>query len=163
MNSNVTYFFGLLLAVILQVLLFNHLPLLGGIVFVYLIGLMKMPYVYNRNFQVVLGFLIGLLVDIFTNTHGMHSLAGCTIMLLRNPILRLYNKDINISSVNIPSIGIQDYTRFAITIIVVHVLLLYFIEAFTLFNFSVIIIKVLISVVLTWIFAMILEFATMKR
>ncbi len=164
MNTYVSYFLGLLLAVMLQVLLFNHLPLYGGVVFVYVVALVKMPLNVNRNVQIVIGFLIGFLIDMFTNTHGMHSLTACTLMLFRDPILHLYvGKEISYNEVNMSSMGIQQFTRFAITIFAIHALLLYFIEAFTLFNFTVILFKILVSVILTWLFALIWDFSTMKK
>lgn len=153
------------MAVALQVLLFNHLSLFGGVVFVYVVALLKMPIKVNRIVQIVTGFVVGLLIDVFANTHGMHALTAVTLMFLRDPILHLYidDSDMKYEKVNFSRLGSQHYMRYAITIIAAHALLLYFIEAFTIFNFFVIFVKALVSIALTWCFAMIWEFSTLKK
>ena len=50
--SILLYFFWLLLAVVLQVLLFNHLSFFGGVALVYIIALMKAPVEINRVLQI---------------------------------------------------------------------------------------------------------------
>lgn len=164
MNNNVTFALGLLLAVVLQVLLFNHLSLFGGVVFVYMLALMKMPLHVNQIVQIILGFLVGLIIDIFCNTHGMHALSACTVMLFRDKLFHLYaGTDIKYDDVNASRMGVSHYMRFAVTIFAFHALLIYFIEAFTLFNFFVIITKALISILLSWGFSIVWELSTMKK
>lgn len=165
MNNILSYILGLFLAVVLQVLLFNHLSLFGGVVFVYLIALIKTPLNVNRIAQIVIGFFIGFIIDIFCNTHGMHALTAGTVMLFRDPILHLYigTQEIKYNEVNVSRLGVQHFMRFAITIVAFFAILLYFIEAFTLFNFFVILTKALLSILLTWAFAMIWELSTVKK
>lgn len=155
----------ILLALLLQVALFNHLSIYGGVMLVYLIALIKMPVEINRNLQILAGFAVGLCIDIFCNTIGMHALTATTIMWLRLPILHLY---VNAEDVKegIPSfslLGVSEFLRFALTIITFHCLLLYIIESFTLFNFIVLLIKILLSVLMTFVGSVVLEFATIKK
>lgn len=159
------YFLWLLLAVALQVLLFSHLSLFGGVILVYLIALIKMPIELNRNYQIITGFIVGLVIDIFCNTPGMNALAAVTVMAVRNNILHLFNNDPEFKSGAIDNsrIGLTSYMRFAATAIVFHCLLLYIIESFTLFNITILLSRILISSLLTFVTAMILEFATMKK
>lgn len=159
------YFLWLLVAAVLQVLLFGHLSLFGGVIFIYLIALMKMPVEMNRIVQIVIGFLIGLFVDLFCNTLGMNALASVTIMLFRDPILHLYNNDPEFKNGSIGSstVGMATYMRFALTMIAFHCFLLYFIESFTLFNLVVLFVKILISTAMTFIVTLAIEFASMKK
>lgn len=165
MSNLITRLLWLLLALVLQVLLFNHLSLLGGLVFVYVIALLKMPLNINRSLQILIGFLAGYLVDVFCNTHGMHALAAGTMMFFRIPILTSIEKgkDLKTIEINFTGLDVSVYMRFMLTILVFFAVILYFIEAFTLFNFLVTLEKVVISVLLTWIFAVALENATTKR
>ena len=153
------------MAVVLQVLLFNHLSLFGGVALVYVIALLKAPVEINRVLQIVMGFLVGFVVDIFCNTPGMHSLTAVTVMALRDVILHLYNDDPEFKSgmVTMQQIGLSAFARFSLSIIALHCLLLYIIESFTLFNFPVLLVKVLISVGLTFGFCMAFEFAASKK
>ena len=159
------YLLWLLVAVILQVFLFGHLSLFGGVVFIYTVALLKLPVEMTRVSQIFLGFLVGLVLDLFCNTLGMNALATVTLMLLRDPILHLYNNDPEFKDgvVGADKIGLSTNIRFALTIIVLHATLLYVIESFTLFNIPLLFTKVLISSLLTFTVALALEFTTMKR
>lgn len=134
-----------------QVLIFNHLAIAGGVVLFYIYILIKMPVELSRPLQIFLGFLLGLLVDLFCNTPGMNALTCATIMWVRIPILHLYvlADDFKAGSPNRKAIGQSLYIRYCITIVVCHAILLYFVEAFTCFNFFHMLIKIVISVLLT--------------
>ena len=165
MNTILSYFLWLLASIALQVLIFNQLSLFGGIALVYMIVLLKMPVEVNRVLQIFIGFLVGFVIDVFCNTPGMHSLATVTVMFLREPILHLYiqKEEIKNSRVCMSRLGVSSFVRYALTILLVHALLLYFIEAFTLFNFLVLLSKIIISVVLSLAFCLAFEFATLKK
>lgn len=157
--------FWLILAVVLQTLLFNHLQLFGGVIMVYMIALIKLPVEMNRNLQILAGFLCGLIIDIFSNTLGMHTLTAVTVMWLRMPILHLYINSEDIKN-GIPGntlMGMQSYIRYALSILAVHCVLLYFIESFTLFHILITILKAILSLILTFLAVLSLELATLKK
>lgn len=164
MNKYVLYTIGLIAAVVAQILLFDNLPVWGGVAFVYLIPLIKISPRSNRILQIFLGFLVGILVDVCCNTHGMHALAACTTMFFRAPLYKLIlGEEAKEKNVNIADLGLPPYSRYSLTMIAVHSLLLYMIEAFTFFNLAQILTKVMISILLTWAFAIVWELATQKR
>lgn len=137
--------------VIGQVLIFNHLPVWGGVVLLYVYLIIKMPVEVGRALQILIAFLMGFVIDVLSNTPGMNALACTTVMWARLPILHLYvlADDFKSGIPNRRVIGQSLYTKFCITIIVVHTVLLYFIEAFTCFNFLHILAKIILSIVLT--------------
>lgn len=158
MNSlYVTIWFFLCL--ILQVVVFNQLAIAGGIVFFYVYLLIKMPVEYTRSLQILLAFLLGISIDIFSNTAGMNALACTTIMWLRLPILHLYvlADDFKAGIPNRKAIGQTLYIRYCISIVVCHVVLVHLIEAFSCFNFLYMLQKILISIVLTSIVFIVAE------
>lgn len=62
-------FFGLLLA---QVLVLNHVHLFGvAIPLLYVYFVLSFPRDYSRNGALVWSFLLGLFIDIFSNTPGV--------------------------------------------------------------------------------------------
>ncbi|MDO4497598.1 MAG: rod shape-determining protein MreD [Bacteroidales bacterium] len=136
---------------VLQVLIFNHLAIAGGIVLFYVYLLVKMPVEINRPLQIAICFLLGLLIDIFSNTPGMNALACTTIAWVRLPILHAYvvADDFKSGSPNRRAIGQSLFNRYCISIILCHAFLLYLIEAFTCFNILQMLIKIVISTVLT--------------
>lgn len=158
-------FLWILLCLVLQVLVFNHLHLFGGIVLIYLIALIKMPVNINRSVQILIGFLCGLLIDIFSNTIGMHALACTTIMWMRLPLLHMYinAEDFKTGVPNSDRLSISVFIRYALTIVSVHTVLLYLIESFTLFNIVPLLLKIVITVALTFVFLMALELASVTK
>ena len=157
--------FWLIVAVVAQVLLFNHLQLFGGVILVYVIALLKLPVEMNRNIQIIIGFICGLIIDIFSNTLGMHTMTAVTMMWLRMPILHLFinAEDVKIGVPGNSLLGMPSYIRFALTQIAVHCFLLYFIESFSLNNIFVTLSKALISLIITFVATLSIEFTTLKK
>ena len=57
--------------VLLQVLVFNHIYIFGyGTPLLYIYLILKMPIKVPRNVVMLVGFLLGLTIDVFTNTLG---------------------------------------------------------------------------------------------
>ena len=77
--------------VVAQVVVFNHLCLFNvavPLVFIYFI--VKLPVNLSVNWAMAVSFLLGLMVDIFSNTQGMNALACTVLAAIRLPMLRLY-------------------------------------------------------------------------
>lgn len=163
--SILKYLLWLLLSVVCQVLLFDHLSFYGGVVLIYAVALFKMPVEIHRVAQIFLGFVAGLVVDIFSNTPGMHALTATTIMFFRDPILHLYVSDPEYKAGRVCSsrIGFPSYFRFVLTMVLIHSCMLYIIESLSLFNFLILFLKVLISTVLTLVIATALELVTVNK
>ena len=163
--ANLICILWLAAGVLLQVLVFNRLHLEGGIVLLYLYLLLKVPIEMNRSLQILLGFVTGLAIDVFCNTPGMHALAASTTMWLRVPALRMY-VDAEDFPAGVPSLyglGPMLFLRYALTLILLHTVVLYVTEAFSLFHPSVLLLKVFISVALTLLTAFAVELATGRR
>jgi len=126
-------FIVLLLA---QVLICNRIVLFGiasPIIFIYFI--ISVPPSTNRNIAYTLGFLLGLLIDIFSDTPGMNALA-CTILTsLRQPVMSLYNpheKDLSAGvSPSIRTLGAGVYLKYLATLTLTYCTLLYCLEYFS--------------------------------
>ena len=155
----------ILFCILLQVVVFNQIHLFGGVVLIYLISLIKLPVEIKISTQILLGFLAGLLLDIFSNTLGMHALTCTFVMWLRVPIFHLFvlAEDFKAGSPNIQRIGFSGFAKFVILITSIHVILLYLIESFSLFNIVPLITKILITIILTSSFAIAIEFAMTKK
>ena len=89
---NSTFFFNVLrfiLLVLVQVLVFNNLNFFGYInPLVYILFLYWYPIKQNRTTFIVLCFLLGLFVDIFSDTLAINAAATVTIAYLRPTIMR---------------------------------------------------------------------------
>lgn len=155
----------ILLGLALQVLLFNHIPLLGGVVLSYMYMALRTPVEWNRMAQIAIGFIVGLIVDVFCNTPGLHALACATTMWLRLPLLHMFivSDDIKNGCPTYRRLGASIFARFLASILVVHCVVLYSVEAFTLFNLFHLILKIFISSVLSFAVLMAAESANTSK
>lgn len=115
-----------------KIILFN---LATPIIFIYL--LLRLPVNMPKIATFTIAFLLGLTIDIFGNTPGMHALSCTIAAALRNPVFTLYvsrEDDMNTPIPSIDSLGVGDYFKYASTMVVIYCTLLYFIQAFTLHN-----------------------------
>ena len=91
MNSWLRYFFLFIVVVFLQVTIGNSIHLLGvAIPFLYIYFIIRLPLSLSVNWTLTLAFILGLVIDIFSNTPGMNALACTVVAFLRKPILNLY-------------------------------------------------------------------------
>ena len=77
--------------ILAQVLVFNHICLFGyAVAFVFIYTLIKLPISMSKEWQFTIAFLLGLVIDIFSDTLGMNTLACTILMAVRRPVIRLY-------------------------------------------------------------------------
>lgn len=152
--------FALLL--LLQVLVFNHIHILGYAT--------PMPYVYflvllpsntPRWLYVLSGFLLGLLVDIFSNTPGMAACSLCLAGLLAPAFLKVFGSaDLDEDESFEPgadTIEWGGFVRYAGSLALLHCLAFFALETFSFFDLRHILINVSASAFLTLLFVVAFE------
>lgn len=78
-----------MLLVLTQVLIFNNLHFMGYInPMVYVIFFYWYPIKANRAFFMITSFLLGFMIDIFSDTLALHSLASLTVAYARPVVMR---------------------------------------------------------------------------
>lgn len=154
-----------ILGIVMQVLIFNRLHLWGGVAFVYLYALIKMPSDTPRFLQIVSGFVIGFIIDCFCNTPGMHALACGTMMWMRMPLLHLFiaSDDVKSGPLGMRQLGMSTFMRYLLAVTIMFCLVLYIVEAFSLFHFGLMLLKIVLSVLLTTLLIFVLEVANNSK
>ena len=143
------------LLIFAQVIIFNNICLFNiaiPIVFIYFI--IRLPITININWALTIAFFTGLIVDIFSNTQGMHALSCTIITFVRRDILRLYisrEEDITYGIVSIKSIGMSSFLKYTFTIILLYSFVIFCIEAFTFFNPLLLMSKIITSTFLSFV------------
>ena len=139
--------------VLAQVIVFNHICLFNvavPLVFIYL--LVRLPITLSVNWMLTIGFFLGLIVDIFSDTYGMNTLA-CTIeAMMRKPILRLYvprEEDLARPEPSMYSLGTATYLKYLLTLTLLYCSLIFLIEAFTFFNPVRLLLRIVFSTILS--------------
>ena len=150
---------------LLQVTVFNHICLFNlAVPFVFIYFLVRLPITLSTNWVLTLAFLLGLIIDIFSDTHGMHALA-CTITAMsRRRMLQLYfprEDDLTDPQPSVKSLGLGIYVKYLFTLVLFYCILIYLIESFTLFNPLLLIGRIVFSTLIT--FALILGIDSIIR
>lgn len=139
--------------IVLQVLVFNQISIFGlATPFLYIYFLLKLPVGRNEFYVIIVGFLLGLVIDIFLNTPGINAAAATLVAAFRRQLLRLfYTKDE--AQEHIPSIYTApgSFIKYATVAVVIHQTALYTLESFSLFNPLILLLRWASSIVLTLI------------
>lgn len=145
--------------ILLQVLVFNQISVFGlATPFLYIFFLLKLPVGRNLFFVIIMGFLMGFIIDIFLNTPGINATASTLVAALRHSLLRLFFiKDE--SEDYVPSIytATIPFIKFATTAVIIHQTVLYALESFSLFNPQILLLRWSTSIVLTLILVFALD------
>lgn len=149
-------FIGLVLT---QVLVLNHIQFSGFVnPYIYILFVLLLPLSSPRYAVLLLAFLIGITIDIFSNSLGVHAFATVFAAYFRPFVIRLIsNREEDMS--NYPGL-MQTQSRWFlgyITIMVVlHHTVLFYLEVFTFHNFFETLFRIFVSSVFT-IFAIVLS------
>jgi len=153
--------------VMAQVIVFNHICLFGyavPLVFIYLI--LKLPVTLNTNWVLTISFLLGLTIDIFSDTQGMNSLACTLLGAIRKPVLKLYfprDDEMTSPQPSTKSLGVAVYLKYVFSISLIYCSLFFLIESFSLFNPLRLITKIASSSLLTFILIIAIDSLTSRR
>ena len=134
-----------ILLVLVQVLIFNRLNFFGFInPMVYILFLYWYPIKENRAAFIGLGFLLGLSIDFFLDTMALHSAATITIAYLRPTIMRfVFGINYEFQSFKLSNATRAQQFTFLALLILVHHLVYFSLEIFSIANLFLIVKKVL--------------------
>ena len=150
MNRTLMNIVRFLVLVIAQVLIVNHIRL-GGYVhpYIYLIFVMLLP-INIPNWQLlILGFGIGLTIDLFMGTLGMHAGATTMMAFCRPGIIKLVSgnqKFENTKEPNIDQLGFPWFLRYTLCMVTVHNFTLFMLEGFSFHLVGQALLRILLSV-----------------
>lgn len=141
--------------ILLQVTIIRHLDL--GIYFnpfLFVGAILMLPFRTDKTLVLIIAFATGLIIDMFYNTMGMNA-AACTLMAYCRPwALRIYapTGDYNAdSAATIGSMGMPWMIRYSATLILIHHVILFYLEAFSFHGFFTTFLKVILSGIATLI------------
>ncbi len=168
MNLNILKGIGLaIIMVLLQALIFNKISLFGvavPVVFIYVI--IKLPINISALWLLTISFLLGLSVDIFSDTYGMHALACTIVSFIRPKIFSLYvsySNDYASEAPSLRSLGTWLYVRYSLTFIALYCVVLYLIESMSLFDLPYLILRIVGSTLLTFVLILSIDSLVNRR
>ncbi|MEQ9437773.1 MAG: Rod shape-determining protein MreD [Cyclobacteriaceae bacterium] len=147
---------------IIQILVVRKLVLFDvAFCYVYVAFLLLLPIEINVIAAMILGFATGLLVDIFYNTFGIHAAACVFIMYIRKLWIDFLTPRGGYEMGSIPSPrsqGIQWFMTYAFPLLLIHHMLIFFIEigGFQLFSYTAL--KALASTAFSLIMILVIQY-----
>jgi rod shape-determining protein MreD len=152
MNSTLlvnVFRFILLLAV--QIIVFNNFNFLGYVSpFPYLLFIILYPVNGNKSGLLVASFLLGLIVDMFSNSGGIHATACLALAYLRPYIFKFsFGLSYEYQTIKLNDVLTPERFSFILLSVVIHHFTLFLLEAFQFSFFWDILLRTLLSTVFT--------------
>lgn len=132
--------------------------------FFYVGFLLLLPYKISRTYLLVVGFLIGLVVDVFSNTPGIHAGACVFIMFVRDPWLRVVQDDTeDLFNINHGSLKKTGFIIFTFPLVFVHHFIIFTIENGGLHLFGMLISKTIMSAIFSFVIIFVLNYLIVPK
>ena len=151
--------------VLLQVLICNHINFLGYLnPYIYILFIALFPVKTNRAVFILLSFLLGIIIDLFLDTGGIHAGACVFIAYIRPIVLKssfgtVYEH--HVIKFNAVEFG-SKLTYFSL-LTVFHHIILFFLEIFSISKILLILQKTLFSSLFTIILSITLSIIFSKK
>jgi len=129
-------------------------------VMIYPIFLLLLPNKIPNVLLVALGFVLGISIDIFYDSPGVHASAACFTAFLRPLALRIFEPRGGYSPNGHPSrfeMGLNSFLGYVATMLAVHLFVYFAMEAFSLVYIGEILAKTVISFFPSMLFVMIYQ------
>ena len=141
-----------ILVMILQVLLFNQLQLWGAChPYIYILCLLMMPITLPHSVDMIIGAAVGLVMDVFCNSLGVHT-AVCILLMYVRPYLigvLVNDKDRLNEQISLRAIGMEALLKYVVILVVLHHLTVFLLAAWSWAHISFVLLETLVSSVIT--------------
>ena len=163
--TSIKYIIQFIVVVILQVLLFNNMDYFYLVSpYIYIIFLLDLPLNVKTPSLMLIAFLLGLTVDYFSNTMGLHTSACVLIGFLRNGYLKvLFSQlEFKFQQPSIIQFGLTEYLKYAVGMVGLHHIALFMMESLSFNNFGFLLLRIIINIALSLFIIMCYELCRKK-
>ncbi|MFT4780595.1 MAG: rod shape-determining protein MreD [Psychroserpens sp.] len=152
MNSvNINSIIRFVVLILAQVLVFNNINFLGNInPYPYLLFILLFPINNNRTLFIFLSFMLGLFVDLFSDSGGIHAAACVTIAFIRPPVLKFaFGMIYEHQTIKFNNTEFSNRIVYFSILVVIHHLIMFLLEIFNISNIIFVLQKTLFSSIFT--------------
>ncbi len=149
--------------VFIQVYVLSVMPHLHELItpYLYFLFILWLPFSIKRGWLLVLGFLLGLSVDYFTMTPGLHAAACLLVAYLRPFIINLFapkdNTNFNYREPSPKAMGWSAYMLYALILSCAHNFYLVFLQWLSFGSFINFLMKVITTTAISMVMILIAE------
>jgi len=156
----------LIILVALQVLIFNNVNFSGYInPYIYVIFILMLPFEIPGWLLLVTAFFAGLMIDVFSNTMGMHAAASVFMAFCRPGIIRALSAGKENDSdfrPNVNDMGLYRFILYALILVSIHHMIYFYIETFRLGEFFRTFFRAVLSILFTTLIVVLSQYAFSK-
>ncbi|MEZ5198817.1 MAG: rod shape-determining protein MreD [Bacteroidales bacterium] len=161
--NNIVRFIGLIL---LQVLILDNINF-GGYVnpYLYVYFILLLPFEISGWLLLISSFLLGLGVDVFSGTPGMHAFASVLMAFFRPAVVKSIGSKREYEAGMSPCIkdlGFQWFFVYSLILILIHHLALFYLEVFRFSGFFNTFLRAIYSVIFTLVLVILTQFLFYK-
>lgn len=149
--NNVFRFLGL---VVLQILIFNHINLLGYLnPYPYIAFVFLFPYKKERSALLIFSFLIGLSIDFFTDSGGIHAFSSLFIAYFRLYFVKLIlrKSEFEYFTFQLSSVSVDKVLLYFFVLIFIHHFWMFSLEFFDFNSIIEILKRTILSTIFTFL------------
>lgn len=159
-----------ILLILLQVFVLNKVMLHGYVTpYVYLLFVLLLPFTIPQWALMICGLLLGLCLDMFMNTPGMHGLACLVVAYCRPFVINVLSPHDGFETQKITpsvaSMGWAPFMTYASIMVLIHHIVYFIMEVFNFQNILFLLIRILLSALVSLLLILIFEmlFAPLGR
>jgi len=147
------YFLYFLLLIVLQLLIFNNIELSTFInPYIYILFIILIPFETPKSLLLLLAFILGKVIDLFSGTPGVHSSAAIFTAFIRPYTLTLFAPREGYQNGTYPRIdyyGLEWFLKYSAVLVIAHHLSLFYLEAFSFDQFFNTFFRAVLSILFT--------------
>ena len=140
------------LVMLLQVLLFDQLQLLGVChPYIYILCLLMMPITLPHSADMIIGAVVGLIMDIFCNSLGVHTASCIFIMFIRPYLIGaiVNDKDRLNEQITLRTLGMEALLKYVVILVLAHHLLVFLLAAWSWSHIGFVLMETIVSSLIT--------------
>jgi rod shape-determining protein MreD len=153
--------------ILLQVWVLNHIEFSGFInPYLYILFIILLPFETPKWVLLIAAFLLGLIIDIFMGTWGIHTFATVFLAYIRPYMLKVIAPRDGYEAGTQPNVrffGFGWFIRYAAILVLAHHFVLFYLEAFKFHQFFSTLLRVMLSSIFTMVLVVLSQLLTQKR
>lgn len=166
-NPVILNIFRFIILIFIQVLVLNNIRIGGSVnPYLYVLFILLLPFETPGWLLLVSSFLLGLSVDLFSHTPGMNAAASVFMAFCRPAMIRFLMGSKSIEpglEPGIKDMGFKWFFFYALSLVFVHHLVLFYIEIFRFNEFIQTLYRVLLSTIATIVLILLVEYLFVKK
>ena len=160
MNKGFQHIARFIILVAIQVLVLNNVQISGYLnPYVYILFIMLLPPKLPKALVLILAFVMGFTIDIFSDSYGIHTAASVLLAYIRPSILSLVSVKggEDLEDISIKQLNFGRFFTYSGILCLIHHFTLFYLEAFRLNEFFDTFVRALFSTVISLLLILMIE------